>query len=78
MDLCKYSNIFGIPGKNIHSIRLFDFAIVDIIITYIVGYIISKYFDINIYITCGILLLFSIIIHKIFCVDTKLISILGL
>ena len=38
--LCKYKNIFGEPKIGIHKYRLFDIAIIDVIGTIILGYII--------------------------------------
>ena len=44
MDLCKYKNILGVPGNGVHSYRIFNIAIVDVILTVIVAYIISYIF----------------------------------
>ena len=42
--LCKYKNIFGKVGKGVHSIRIFNVAIVDVLFTIIGAYIIYLYF----------------------------------
>ena len=47
MNLCKYKNALGIPGKGIHSYRLFGVAIADVIMTIIAAFIISYFFKIN-------------------------------
>ena len=39
--LCQYKNIFGLVGEGAHSFRIFDIAIVDVIMTFIVAYIIN-------------------------------------
>ena len=44
MDLCKYKNILGEPGKGIHSYRLFGVAIADVIMTIIAAALISYFF----------------------------------
>ena len=44
MDLCKYKNALGEPGKGIHSYRLFGVAIVDVIMTVLGSYLISYFF----------------------------------
>lgn len=67
---CEYSNIFGEPGKGIHSIRLFNIAIVDVIATILVAYPISKIFSINYTITLISLFVCGIILHRLFCVRT--------
>jgi len=33
MSLCKYKNYFGEPGKGVHSYRIFNIAMVDVIQT---------------------------------------------
>lgn len=70
--LCKYKNAFGLPGQGIHSFRLFNFSIVDIIITIIGAYIISIFFKISfLYTTIGLFSL-GIFVHRIFCVRTTI------
>ena len=41
MSLCKYKNYFGEPGKGVHSYRIFNIAIVDVVMTLIGALIIS-------------------------------------
>lgn len=67
---CEYSNIFGEPGQGIHSIRLFNIAMVDVIATILVAYLISKYFSIDYTITLITLFVCGIILHRLFCVRT--------
>jgi len=88
-SLCKYKSIFGEPNTGVHATRLFDFAINDIIATFAGALLFSLIY--NYYMTSKIeynqtyfikasigLLLLGIIIHKLFCVDTKLNKLLGL
>jgi uncharacterized membrane protein YcaP (DUF421 family) len=63
--------MFGEPRKGVHSIRVFDIAIVDVILTIVIGLIISKFTHMNIWLVILALFLLSIVAHKIFCVDTK-------
>lgn len=72
MNLCKYSNIFGLPNQGIHSYRLFNIAIIDVIATLFIGFIINKLTKIKLYIINIILFLLGIIMHKIFCVNTTI------
>lgn len=44
MDLCKYKNALGVPGKGIHSYRVFGVAIADVIMT-IIGAILISFFS---------------------------------
>ena len=69
---CPFSTIFGEVGKGIHSIRLFDIAIIDAGMTVIVGYLISKYFKFNLWKVLLILFVLGIISHRLFCVRTTI------
>ncbi len=70
---CKYKNIFGEVNKGVHSYRVFDIAIVDVIGTILIGILLNtlcpryKLEHILIF-----LFLLGIIMHKIFCVNTKI------
>jgi len=44
MNLCKYKNVFGIPGKGIHYYRFMNTAIADVIMRLVASYFISYYF----------------------------------
>ena len=46
MVICKYANIFGLPNEGIHKYKFFNIAIVDVIATIIVSYLIYRYQDI--------------------------------
>jgi hypothetical protein len=68
---CKYKDIFGKPNEDVHSIRLGNFAIIDIILTIIGGYFISNYFKLNLLNTIILLFVLGIIAHRLFCVRTQ-------
>lgn len=72
MSFCKYKNMFGEPNKESHMYRipLINLAFVDVLITIIAGYAISKYFEYSILSVMIVLILLSIIAHRIFCVRT--------
>jgi hypothetical protein len=72
MGLCKYRDIFGKVGTGVHSIRLFNIAVVDTLLTLLLAYVISRYFKINLLLIFFILLVASILIHRAFCVETTL------
>lgn len=76
MYLCKYKDILGKINKGVHSYRLFDFAILDIIGTIIGAYILYRLTNYDFYKILISLFIFGIFIHKIFCVKTKLNSLL--
>lgn len=85
MNLCQYKNIFGEPGKGIHSHRLFGVAIVDVVMTIIGAYLLSKYFPktkifsrdgspqkLNFVYTMISLFILGILMHRLFCVRTTI------
>ena len=72
MSLCKYRDSFGKVGTCVHSLRLFNIAIVDTLLTLVLAYIINSYLKSNLLIIFFILLVLSIFIHKAFCVETTL------
>jgi len=58
MSLSKYKNILGEPGKGIHSYRIANLAIVDILATLAAGFLISKVTSISfVYASLGLFLL---------------------
>lgn len=76
MYLCKFSKIGGEVGKGIHSIRLFNIAVVDVIGTLAIAYLIHYYYPSLVHpkynlpiITVG-MFIFGIICHQLFCVRT--------
>jgi hypothetical protein len=70
MDLCKYKNALGETNKGIHSYRLFGIAIADVIMTILVAYLISYFFNISFTYTTIILFGLGIVLHRLFCVRT--------
>jgi hypothetical protein len=42
--LCQYKNIFGEVNKGVHSYRIFNIAIVDVLLTIIGAYVIYLFF----------------------------------
>ena len=72
MDLHKYKNIFGEPGTGIHSYRIFNIAIFDVIFTLIFALFISYLCKISfIYASIGMFIL-GILMHRLFGVRTTI------
>lgn len=71
--LCKYKDILGKVKEGVHSYRLFNIAIVDVIFTILGAYIIyifnPKY---NFLFILLFLFILGIILHRIFCVNTTI------
>jgi|UniRef100_A0A6C0D7L7 hypothetical protein len=72
IDLCKYKHTLGEPGKGIHSYRLFNLAIVDVIMTIVGAYIISYFFKLSFLYVTIFLFGLGIFLHRIFCVRTTI------
>lgn len=68
----KINKIFGEPSKGIHSYRMFNVAIIDVLFTFIAAYIIQKIFypDKQYYKILLILFILGIILHRLFDVRT--------
>lgn len=78
MSLCQYKNIFGKPKEGVHSYRIFNVAIVDVILTILAAVLISFFGKFSFIKTCFILFLLGIILHHLFCVNTTFGKLLGL
>ena len=70
---CQFKNIFGKLGEGLHSYRIFNIAIVDVLLTIVLAYIIhflnpqySFLFILMIFFIAGIIL------HRLFCVRTTI------
>ena len=69
---CNYSDIFGKVGEGLHSYRIFNIAVIDVIFTIIGAYFLQKsllkeykYYEVLL----GLFLL-GVIMHRLFCVRT--------
>jgi hypothetical protein len=69
--LCNYQDMFNKVGEGVHSYRLFNLAIIDIIFTIIGAYLIHLFIQKSNFICVLIcLIILGIILHRIFCVRT--------
>jgi len=76
VDLCKYKNALGEPGKGIHSYRIFGVAIADVVMTLVGALILSYLFNWSFLYTAICLFILGIILHRLFCVRTTVDKIL--
>lgn len=67
---CLYKNILGKPNKGVHSYRFANVAIVDVIMTIIVAFIISAVFAISFWKVLAVSFILGIVLHRFFCVRT--------
>jgi hypothetical protein len=72
VSLCKYKDILGKPNQGLHSYRIFNIAIVDVLLTILGAYLISYFMNYKfIYTLLGMFIL-GIFLHRIFCVRTTI------
>jgi len=77
--LCQYKDLFGKVGEGIHSYRIFNISIVDVLLTVLGAFIIYLFFPHYGFFNILIFLFISgIILHHIFCVRTTIDKILFL
>ena len=67
-------HIFGKENEGVHSVRLFDIAIIDLVMTLIGAYYFAKYFKLNHIYVSIIFILTGHIMHLLFCVKTTFIK----
>lgn len=72
VDLCKYKDILGKPNQGVHSYRIFNIAIVDVLLTIIAAYILSVFTKYKLIYTIIFMFVLGIISHRIFCVRTTI------
>lgn len=70
MSLCKYKDLFGKPREGIHSWRIFDVGVIDVIVTVAFAYLISYLSGFQFLYVLPAFFLFGIYVHRLFCVRT--------
>jgi hypothetical protein len=75
---CPYANLFGEPNTGIHSIRVFDLALIDTLLTVLGAYIIAKAYKINFFYSFIGLFVLGEILHYAFGTKTAFLKMIGL
>ena len=70
LGLCRYKDIFGRPGEGAHAYRIFDVAIVDVVLTIIGAFLITHFFHVALWKSLVGMFVAGIISHRLFCVRT--------
>lgn len=70
MLFCKYKNLLGEPRKGIHSYRVWDIAVFDVLLTFALAYWIAVSNDWEYYSTLVYTFIMGIIVHWLFCVNS--------
>ena len=71
-SLCKYKDSLGKPNEGLHSTRLFNIAIFDLVGTIMISFLIAYFLNKPFWIIFMILFISGIILHRLFCVNTTI------
>ena len=70
---CKYKDLFGKVNTGLHSYRVFNIAIIDVLCTILGAYLINLLLPTyNYYLILLTLFFLGIILHRLFCVRTTI------
>ena len=73
-NFCHYKDILGKPSQGVHKIRIYNIAVVDVLLTLLLAYVIKRYIFIesNFYLILFFFFLSGILFHRLFCVRTTI------
>jgi ABC-type enterochelin transport system permease subunit len=69
---CPYRNLLGVPGEGVHSYRVFNIAIADVLLLVAFAWLVQKVFGISYALSLLISFLIGVILHRVFCVRTTI------
>jgi len=71
---CKYKDSLGKPGEGLHSYRVFNLSVLDILFTFLLAKFVQYYImeDTEFIIVLIYCFIVGIIVHRIFCVRTTI------
>lgn len=72
MSLCAYKDALGVPGQGVHSYRIFNVAVVDVALTFVLAYFVSWLFDTTYLLAVLMSFGAGIFLHWLFCVKTTI------
>jgi hypothetical protein len=76
--LCKYRAVFGKPGEGVHAYRVFDVAVVDVVMTVVAAVLLSRYVlgipvaSLSTILVVVALFAVGVVAHRLFCVRTRI------
>ena len=72
-NLCRYKDILGKPREGPHSYRIFNIAVVDVLLTILLGFMIHYFLPkISLIYTLIFVFVLGIVAHRMFCVPTTI------
>jgi tetrahydromethanopterin S-methyltransferase subunit E len=71
---CQYSEIFGRVGEGAHSYRIFNIAVVDVVLTVLLGLSVQWLImpKTSLVVILAVLFIVGIVLHRVFCVRTTI------
>jgi len=63
-------NLFGKVGEGIHSVRIYNVAVIDVLLTFLAGISLALWLKVNVILVTLLLFVSGIIIHRLFRVNT--------
>lgn len=71
---CAYKNMFGKLGEGIHSYRIWNVAVLDILVTCFSAFLINRIFfpRYHYFVILIAFFLLGIVLHRVFCVRTTI------
>lgn len=70
--LCQYKHVFGKEGNGVHSVRVFDIAVIDVFFTMLAAWWLSNQLKVSFIIVMMVLMVIAVIVHRLFCVNTTI------
>ena len=72
MSLCQYKDSLGKPNMGVHSYRFAGVAIVDVVLTFALAWVIAYFMKQSFLKVVFIVFLVGVLCHRVFCVQTTL------
>ena len=71
---CKYKDILGKPKTGLHSYRVYNIAVIDVLLTFLLAKFIQYYLleETDFFLILCICFISGIVIHRVFCVRTTI------
>lgn len=70
---CPYKDVFGKPNTGVHAYRMFNIAVVDVMATLLLAFVIARWLRVSFVWTFVVLFIVGEWMHYMFCVDTTVI-----
>ena len=69
---CKYKDILGKPSTGLHSYRVYNIAVIDVLLTFLLAKFIQYYLleETDFFLILCCCFITGIVIHRVFCVRT--------